>query len=173
MRDANGKISRWGLALTVIAVVGVLFIFSYISEVGLGQGSSPSVAVEPTETPLAVFQTRRAQAAAREESGSVELNSVVSYTGPEKWEDNRNKKIRLSDPIPADTIIRITGPRFPDGSGYFSVWVLDEDQVKDQLLMSTTSSLDVENFRLRRDAYFFEVETTDQNLWKIQIDKLP
>jgi hypothetical protein len=107
-----------------------------------------------------------------DDSDSTELSNS-DYSGPMKWEYTLPyRKITLIPPLSAGTVLKITGARW-DGSGHFSIWGLDEDQVKSELVMNTTKSRDVENVRLRNDVYYFEVESDPKGKWTIEIEKLP
>lgn len=101
------------------------------------------------------------------------LDSLGKYNGPMEWSyELPRKKIRLSEPIPAGTVLKITGSRWDD-SGYFSIWGLDSDEVRSELVVSTTTSRDVENIRTRNDIYYFDVESDPKGKWTIEIEKLP
>lgn len=183
MRNENGSLSAFGFIVSafgilVVVIAGVWLLTSLSSEQisaesEHGEGLSSIEVLRITRTAeaesedLPVIQTRRAVAGSGQGSSS-------GYSGDMEWEHERPRKIILtSNPIPAEAILSIRGPRFTDGSGLFTVWVLDADGVKGQLLMNTTDSWDSENFRLREAAYGFDIDSTDNGEYKIEIERLP
>ena len=157
----------------LLIILGFLAVFLF-------QCVSPPEVEQPTRTPRPTKEpTPENHVQLTRDAYTASLRGTIKEATPVntpafrmEWENNRDQQINLRQHLPAGTVLRIEAPRFND-FGLFSVWALDDDMVKSQLLMNTTTSREIENFRLREDTKYLKVDTDGSNPWTITVISTP